>query len=66
MSDDQRIYEVNANLLQNPRLHPRPLKGKGSHQPPGLASEAAEPLGRGPLPVTQDLILRLIKVLKET
>jgi hypothetical protein len=66
MSDDQRIYEVNANLLQNPRLQRRPLKGKGITQSPALESEAAETLDHSPLPVTPDLILRLIKVLKES
>jgi hypothetical protein len=42
------------------------LKGKGVIQQPALGYEAEEPSDRSPLPVTQDLILRLIKVLKET
>jgi hypothetical protein len=64
MSDDKRTFEVNAHLLQNPRLHVRPAKGKAAHQEPVLGIETEEPLDRNPLPVTQDMILRLIKVLK--
>jgi hypothetical protein len=66
MSDDKRTFELDTHLLGNPRLHRRPLKGKGVIQQPALGYEAEEPSDRSPLPVTQDLILRLIKVLKET
>ena len=66
MSDDKRTFEVNAHLLQNPRLQVRPAKGKAAHREPVLGSESDEPLDRNPLPVTQDLILRLIKLLKES
>ena len=64
MSDDKRTFEVNAHLLQNPRLQVRPAKGKAPHREPALGIETEEPLDRNPLPVTQDMILRLIKVLK--
>jgi hypothetical protein len=66
MSDEKRTFEASASLLQSTRLQARRAKAKKGT--PELISgiEFEELRERDPQPVTQDLILRLIKLLKES
>lgn len=66
MSEENRTFESQAHLLQRPRLQARRVKGKNSALEPAPGHDPAEPLEGDPQPVTQDLILRLIKLLKES
>lgn len=66
MPDEKRTFEATAHLQPGPRLQARRSKGKKQNQEldPGL--ETGETLERNLQPVTQDLILRLIRLLKES
>jgi hypothetical protein len=66
MPDEKRTFEAHAHLLQSPRLQARRAKGKKAipETDPGIMVEQS--LDLEPQPVTQDLILRLIKLLKES
>ncbi len=66
MPDEKRTFEAHAHLLQNPRLQARRAKGKKGTLEFDSGIEIEERLERDPQPVTQDLILRLIKLLKES
>ena len=66
MSDEKRTFEAHTHLLQSPRLQARRVKGKKHTQEPVPGIEMGEPLDHNSLPVTPDLILRLIKLLKDS
>lgn len=66
MSDDKRTYQANVHLQQSPRLQARRPKGKQKKLELPSGSDMGEPCDQETLPVTQDLILRLIKLLKES
>ncbi len=67
MSDDKRTFEAQCPpAAKSQAAQCARQKAKELIQQPVLGNEADEPSDRSPLPVTQDLILRLIKVLKET
>ena len=66
MSDEKRTYDANAHLRQGLRLQPRRAKGKNSLPDPAPAGDPPELAEQIPLPISQDLILRLIKLLKES
>jgi hypothetical protein len=66
MSEDKRTFEANVHLYQGLRLQAR--QAKGNKLPDELASdsEMGELSNDNPLPISQELILRLIKLLKES
>jgi hypothetical protein len=66
MSDDKRTFEANAHLHQGLRLQPRRVKGNKLPQEFLPGSEASEQLESTSMPISQELILRLIKLLKES
>lgn len=66
MSDEKRTFESIAHLQPGSRLQARKAKGKKLSQELAPVSETADSLEQDPQPVTQDLILRLIKLLKES
>jgi hypothetical protein len=66
MSDEKRTYEASAHLNQSPRLQARRAKGKKLPPELALGAENEELLEGNSIPISQDLILRLIKLLKES
>lgn len=66
MSDEKRTYEASAHLRQSPRLQPRRPKGKKQSQDLVLGTDEEQPFEGNSMPISQDLILRLIKLLKES
>jgi hypothetical protein len=66
MPEEKRTFETQAHLLQSPSLQARRLKGKEGAPELAPGCDLEKPLECGPQPVTQDLILRLIKLLKES
>lgn len=66
MAEEKRTFESDAQLLPPLKLQARRTKAKKrptDHLPEVEADELSE---HGSLPISQELILRLIKVLKET
>jgi hypothetical protein len=66
MSDDKRTYQADVHLGQNLSLQPRRAKGKPKTQDLVSMLEASGPSEQNEIPISQDLILRLIKLLKES
>ena len=66
MSDDKRTFEANVSLYQGLRLQSRQAKDK--KLPEGFAPDgkASELLDSESMPISQELILRLIKLFKES
>lgn len=62
MPEKKRKFEVDAHLVQNLTLHPRPKKtGEDSRQESRNSENSPLPA----LPPTQDVVLRLINTLKK-
>jgi len=66
MSEDKRTFEANMHLYQGLRLQARRAKGKKLPDELTLDSELGELSNDNPMPISQELILRLIKLLKES
>ena len=66
MSEEKRTYEANANLYQGLRLQARQLKGKKPLEELVPDGELGELSNGTSMPISQELILRLIKLLKES
>ena len=66
MSEDKRTFEANIHLHQGHRLQARRVKGKKLPDELTLDSELGELSNDNPMPISQELILRLIKLLKES
>jgi hypothetical protein len=66
MTDDKRTFEANLSLYQDLRLQTRRVKGVPSSDERVPDGEADNPTDAAPMPVSQDLILRLIKLFKES
>jgi len=66
MSEDKRTFEANVGLYQGLRLQSRQAKGKKLPEELAPDGKASELLNSEPMPISQELILRLIKLLKES
>ena len=66
MSDDKRTFEANTGLNQDLRLHARRVKGKKSPDELPPDGELNDLTDGNSTPISQELIMRLIKLLKET
>ena len=66
MSDDKRTYQATTHLRQSPRLQARRAKAKRQPQELVLGADEEEALEGNAMPISQDLILRLIKLLKDS
>jgi hypothetical protein len=66
MSEEKRTFEANVSLYQGLKLQSRQAKGK--QLPEGLDPDgkASELLNSESMPISQELILRLIKLFKES
>jgi hypothetical protein len=66
MSEDKRTFEANVGLYQGYRLQSRQAKGKKLPEELAPDGETSELPNSQSMPISQELILRLIKLLKES
>lgn len=66
MSEEKRTFETNASLYQGLKLQSRQVKGKKLPVELVQDGKASELLNSESMPISQELILRLIKLFKES